>query len=129
MTLSAWLGLAGHVWLTPSRGVHSFQERVGRFQLGFQLGKRHARLVGVGAVMRQSCAKLCALGIGDHGRGSLALCTFNQDSTRSDKPVRGCVRGCGQCLLGQLTLALQQQFDFGWRQSSRCGRGTELLIQ
>ena len=42
-----------------------------------------------------------------------------------------CGRAGERCkgLLGQLTLALQQQFDLGWCQPPRCGRDTELLIQ
>lgn len=82
----------------------------GRFQFGCQLRDRHARLVRVGTVVRQSRAKFCALGIGDERCGG-----------------GPCGRGKG--LLGQLTLALHQQFDFGWCQPSQFGRGTELLIQ
>lgn len=50
----------------------------GRYQLCFQLGKRYARLLRVSSVVRQSRTKLCALGIGDKGRESLALRTVNQ---------------------------------------------------
>lgn len=49
-------------------------------ELCFQLGQCHARLFGVGAVVRQPRAKLCALGIGDEARRGIPQRAFARDA-------------------------------------------------